>query len=64
MSEQLTMWPYWKRKFGEFEISAWAKHSYGPDDFTVETWSLVNRNVLSAEDIRFLEEGSLFDETT
>jgi len=63
--EQLTFWPYWRQKFGEFEISSFAEHSVAPEpsfgnrDFTVEGWVLVNNNPLSAEDERFLEQGYL-----
>jgi len=63
MSEQLTFWPYWKQKFGEFEISSFAEHSVAPRDFNIEGWSLVSRNVLSEEDIQFLEVGMLFNRT-
>jgi len=43
--EQLTFWPFWRQKFGEFEISAWAEHSIAPEPFfngepfIIETWA-------------------------
>jgi len=49
MGEQLTFFPFWSRTFGEFEI-------FGPEDFTVEGWTV------SAEYMRFLERGALVDD--
>jgi len=59
VGEQLTFFPYWTRRLGEFTISDWQEWNFGegPESWTVETQ--MRTPPLSDENMRFLERGCL-----